>query len=155
MNNPLKYFIDTESNTCYKVNYEYEIVTRLGAKGITHHKFSELETLDKVEAFNKLQKDKWVSRLNEYYRTHRFEWYYNNRLFETVDTPFSEKQLQENVDPALRKEFPYHQYLGFHNGEVWAICMGGYLPTVQLGRIDNKGKVIRKWTNVNNVKNFQ
>ena len=150
MKNPIKYFSDGDNS--YKVNYDYKIVTKLSNKGIKHLEFSEVEGIEK---FSKLQKDTWVQKLNEYYRTHRFQWDFNGRQFETIDTPFSKEQLQNNEDPILKEAFPYHQYLGFHNGEVWAVSMGSYLPQVQLGRITNTGERRQKWTNVNNVKNFQ
>ena len=151
MKNALRYFSD--ANSSYKVNYEYKSIIKLGNKGIKYIDFSEVETIEKL---SKLKKDIWTQRLNEYYRTHRFEWVFKGRQFETVDTPFSTTQLQENNDPILMEAFPYHKFLAFHNGEVWAVYWSGnYYPRMQLGRVTNTGERRQKWTDVNNVKNFQ
>ena len=151
--NNIKYYFDEIKQIYYKVNNDYKKIVKLSKNDLTKvFYFKEIEDIIKLKSVNKKV---WINNINLYYRTHRFEWTYKGVKYETIDIPFIEQQLQLNNDPIFIEACPWGKYLGYHNGEVWAVYFGPDLPNVQLFRIDLDGNHTNKWTKVNNVKNFQ
>jgi len=151
MTNQLQYLQSVDGFYKYKVNHELQRITRISNNKRTFPEWTELDEI--MNNTTKLSKQKWRMVENTFYISQKWEWEYNGERYRISDIPFEKEQLQPNPNWQNGGGYPS---LAFNNGQIWetAIC-GNYFPQMPLIRTDKDGKVIRRWTNIKYVLNFE